>query len=109
MKHLRFLIPILLFLLAVPALAQDIACPVLPPCPADATCPQPPPCEFPPHGNVFTDPEWLRIDHHRVTVTIANQIATTNVDMEFVNEGTAMAEGTFVFPLPGGATVDQLT
>src|SRR5690606_9699208 len=41
--------------------------------------------------------------------TIENQIATTNVDMEFVNEGAALAEGTFMFPLPGEASVDQLT
>lgn len=63
---------------------------------------------LPPPG-VFTDPSWLRIDYHRVNVTIANQIATTHVDMQFTNEGEALAEGTFVFPLPEGAAVDQLT
>ena len=58
---------------------------------------------------VFTNPEWLRIDHHKVTVSVKDQIATTSVDMEFRNEGNALAEGTFVFPLPGGAAVDKLT
>ncbi len=109
MKHLRFLIPLLLFLLVLPVAAQELPCPIPLPCPADSTCPVQPPCTPPTQPGVFTNPEWLKIDHHRVTVTIANQIATTNVDLEFVNEGNAQAEGTFVFPLPGGASVDQLT
>ncbi len=101
-----------LFLLMVvavmPAAAQEPPCPVPPPCPADATCPAVPPC-FPRQPGVFTNPEWLRIDHHQVTVSIKDQIATTSVDMEFRNEGNALAEGTFVFPLPGSAAVDKLT
>jgi Ca-activated chloride channel family protein len=63
----------------------------------------------PPQGGVFTDPNWLKIDYHRVNVTIENQIATTEVDMQFTNQGEALAEGTFIFPLPQGAAVDQLT
>ncbi len=62
-----------------------------------------------PQPGVFTDPNWLKVDYHRVNATIANQIATTAVDMQFTNQGEALAEGTFVFPLPQGATVDQLT
>lgn len=62
----------------------------------------------PPPG-VFTDPDWLNIDYQRVNVEIENQIATTNVDMQFTNQGEGLAEGTFIFPLPPGATVDQLT
>lgn len=57
---------------------------------------------------VFTDPSWLRVDYQRVTVDIENQIATTNVDMQFTNEGDGLAEGTFMFPLPSEASVDQL-
>jgi len=62
----------------------------------------------PPPG-VFTDPDWLNIDYQRVNVEIENQIAITNVDMQFTNQGEALAEGTFIFPLPADATVDQLT
>ncbi len=58
---------------------------------------------------VFTNPEWLRIDYQRVSVSIDNQIATTLVDMQFTNEGDGLAEGTFLFPLPEEAAVDQLT
>lgn len=86
---LSFFLVVLLFVVS-PAAAQIIV-------------PQPPPC-----CGVFTDPDWLKIDYQRVQVNIDNQIATTNIDMQFTNEGTALAEGTFLFPLPEGATVDQL-
>lgn len=62
-----------------------------------------------PRNGVFTDPSWLKIDYHRVNVSISDQIATTHIDMQFTNEGDALAEGTFIFPLPEGAAVDQLT
>jgi Ca-activated chloride channel family protein len=63
---------------------------------------------MPPVGGVSTNPEWLKIAWHRVNVTIDDQIARTAVDMQFVNEGNGLAEGTFVFPLPLGAVVDEL-
>ncbi len=69
----------------------------------------PPPCREVPCGGVFTDPDWLKLDYHRVNVDINQQIATTHVDMQFTNEGEALAEGTFIFPLPEGAAVNQLT
>ncbi len=70
----------------------------------------PPPCRpATPCGGVFTDPDWLKLDYHRVDVEINNQIATTSIDMQFTNEGSALAEGTFIFPLPEGAAVNQLT
>jgi len=103
MKRLLWFVPLLLLLVVMPAAAQDII--PCPPCPPDAVCSPCPPTV----PGVFTNPEWLRIDHHRVTVSIANQIATTSVDLEFVNEGNGLAEGTFIFPLPGEAAVDQLT
>jgi len=86
----------------IPAAAQD--CPIVP-CPMDAPCP-PQPCTI--IWGVFTNPEWLKIDYHRVNVEIDNQIARTTVDMEFVNEGNGLAEGTFLFPIPLGASVDEL-
>lgn len=61
-----------------------------------------------PPGGVFTDPSWLKIDYQRISVRIDNQIATTNIDMQFTNEGPSLAEGTFLFPLPQGATVSEL-
>jgi Ca-activated chloride channel family protein len=104
MKRATLLTLLLIFVLgAMSTTAQDIPCG---PCPPDAECLLPE-C-IPPVGGVFTNPDWLKIDHHRVTVTVEDQVAHTEVSMEFVNEGEALAEGTFVFPLPLGASVDQL-
>jgi Ca-activated chloride channel family protein len=61
-----------------------------------------------PWWGVSTNPEWLKIDHHRVRVEIDRQIARTEVSMEWVNEGSGLAEGTFLFPLPMGAAVEEL-
>lgn len=82
--------------------AQDVPCP---PCPLDAACE---PCIRPTQWGVFTNPDWLKITHHRVDVEVSDQIARTSIDMEFVNEGNALAEGTFVFPLPMNASVENL-
>jgi Ca-activated chloride channel family protein len=74
----------------VPALADGIIIPDPPPDPV-------PPIEMP----------WLTIRYHRVDVTIENQVATTHVEQEFVNEHDWEAEGTYVFPLPDGAAVSE--
>ncbi len=55
------------------------------------------------------EPLWLTIRYHRVTVTIENQVATTRVDQVFLNEHDWEAEGTYIFPLPPGATVSRFT
>ncbi|MCA9904672.1 MAG: VWA domain-containing protein, partial [Anaerolineae bacterium] len=107
MKRLFLLLMGLLLLAATPALAQ-VVCPTMPPCLPDQPCPMMPEC-MPVRPGVFTNPEWLKIDYHRVRVDITNQIARTDVDMMFVNEGNGLAEGTFVFPLPQGAAVEALT
>ncbi|HIQ01310.1 MAG TPA: VWA domain-containing protein, partial [Anaerolineales bacterium] len=62
--------------------------------------PDPPPIPMP-------EPIWLTIRYHRVTVTIEDQVATTRVDQVFVNEHEWEAEGTYIFPLPEGATVSS--
>lgn len=50
---------------------------------------------------------WLTIRHHRVEVSIEDQIAVTRVDQVFRNDGPFDAEGTYLFPLPPGATVER--
>ncbi len=90
--------------------AAQVDCPPPPPCPLDAIC-ETMPCVITPVpwvGGVSTNPEWLKIDYHRVAITVADQIARTTIDLEFVNEGNGLAEGTFLFPLPADAAVDQL-
>ncbi len=106
MKRLGLLLSLIMIVLAsVGAVsAQDQPCA---PCPPNAECILPE-CDIIRVPGVFTNPQWLRVDHHRVDVEIENQVATTNVDLEFVNEGDGLAEGTFLFPLPSEASVDEL-
>lgn len=63
--------------------------------------PEPPPT---PHPS-----PWLTIRYHRVEVTLENQVATTRVDQVFRNDGPTTVEGTYLFPLPPGAVVDEFT
>lgn len=53
--------------------------------------------------------KWLTIRYHRVHVTIEGQVATTEVDQVFRNDAAVPLEGTYVFPLPLGAAVDDFT
>ncbi len=71
----------------------------------DVHTPEPPPVVMPP---LWRD-EGLQIGYQRVDVTIKDQVATTHVDQLFVNNNDWMMEGIYLFPLPHGATVSQLT
>lgn len=63
--------------------------------------------------DIIEPPIWefdgLRIEYQRVNVTIENQVATTHIDQLFVNDNNWMLEGQYLFPLPEGAAVSQLT
>lgn len=113
MKRRPLLFVTVLLLMSLLGAASTFA-QILPPCPMPFPCPpgalcEPVPCPPPvPIGGVSTNPEWLKITEHTVNVTVENQVARTQVTMEFVNEGSGLAEGTFVFPLPAGAAVDEL-
>lgn len=49
----------------------------------------------------------LTIKYHRVSVSIADQVATTKVDQVFVNDADFAVEGTYIFPLPEDAAVSS--
>jgi Ca-activated chloride channel family protein len=49
----------------------------------------------------------LEVTYHNVTVSIDDRIATTAVDQEFYNPNGQTLEGTYIFPLPDGATIDR--
>jgi Ca-activated chloride channel family protein len=88
-KHILPLLLILLFLTAaLPAAAQE-----------------PDPFPIPPDWNF----DGLKIEYQRVDVTIEDQVATTHIDQLFVNDNDWMLEGVYLFPLPEGAAVSQLT
>ena len=100
MKKSIIIITVTIFLLlivALPATAQD---PVRPTPPVLPVPPIPP-------------PDWnfegLEIEYQRVDVNIKDQVATTHIDQLFVNNNDWMLEGTYLFPLPEGATVSELT
>lgn len=67
--------------------------------------PEPPPIVEPPIWRF----DGLRIKYQRVSVTIENQVATTHIEQLFVNDADWMLEGEYLFPLPAGAAVSQLT
>ncbi len=53
--------------------------------------------------------DQLVIKSHRVDVVVSDQIATTSIDQVFLNPNDWVAEGTYLFPVPEGATIDQFT
>lgn len=75
------------------------------PDPIDPPQPMPPLPIAPPIWRV----EGLKIEYQRVNVAIEDQVATTHIDQLFVNDNDWMLEGTYLFPLPAGAAVSQLT
>lgn len=60
----------------------------------------------PPGVDVRLD-QALAIKYHHVDVNIKDQVATTRVDQVFVNDHPWTAEGTYIFPLPEGASVSD--
>jgi Ca-activated chloride channel family protein len=51
----------------------------------------------------------LAVKYHHVTVTIRDQVATTHVDQVFYNPSDVQVEGTYIFPIPAEAAVDNFT
>ena len=51
----------------------------------------------------------LAMVHHKVVVTIDDQVAITTVDQSFRNHTERNLEATYLFPVPKGATVDKFT
>ena len=72
-----------------------------------------PPIDDPPVTREPIPVSWnmngLTIEYQRVNSTIENQIATTHIEQLFVNNNDQMLEGIYLFPLPEGASVNQLT
>ncbi len=79
--------------------------------PADADgiiVPDPPVCEFGPCP-VPVPISQLAIRYHRVEVSIVDQVAVTRIDQVFRNDNDWTIEGTYIFPLPEGAAVNEFT
>lgn len=99
-KSISLFIIVFVFLLGAGSLAHAQGTPV----PIE-----PPPIEVTP----IVPPPWqtdgLTIEYQRVDVSIENQVATTHIDQLFVNDNDWLLEGTYLFPLPEGAAISQLT
>jgi len=52
-------------------------------------------------------PLWVK--SHKVTVTVQDRVAVTDVDQVFVNPNPRALEGTYIFPLPEGAAIDRFS
>ncbi len=87
-----FLLLVFLFSGATMLYAQDVVTPE-------------PPVGIPPIWRMV----GLKIEYQRVNVNIKDQVATTHIEQLFVNDSDQMLEGTYLFPLPQGASVSQLT
>jgi Ca-activated chloride channel family protein len=84
--------------LAAPAVTRADGVVIVEPPPCDPACPEP--------VNIG---DQLEVKSHRVDVTIADQVATTKIDQVFHNPHDWVAQGTYVFPIPEGATIDNFT
>ncbi|MDX1665098.1 MAG: VIT domain-containing protein [Candidatus Promineifilaceae bacterium] len=67
----------------------------------------------PPMPPPIPPPTWtgegLRIEYQRVNVTVEGQVATTHIEQSFFNDSDRMLEGNYLYPLPEGAAVSELT
>ena len=103
----RFLVPIffcvaLLVAIVQPVLADGIIIPTV--CP-EGRCPPPPPICDP--GPCPRPMAQLNVKYHHVSVKIDNQLAITHVDQVFYNPNDWPIEGSYIFPLPAGAAINQ--
>src|SRR6516164_4894223 len=51
----------------------------------------------------------LSLVHHRVNVTIDDQVAVTTVEQTFRNHTSQQLEATYIFPVPKGASVNKFS
>ncbi len=68
--------------------------------------PRPP--HRPPHPGGPRIPN-LSIKYHHVDITIDGQVARTNVDQVFINNHHREIEGTYIFPIPQGASISDFS
>src|SRR4249920_1902443 len=51
----------------------------------------------------------LAMVHHRVDISIVDQVAVTTVEQSFRNHTDRQLEATYLFPIPKGASVNKFT
>lgn len=83
-----FILAYLLFLAPAIALADGVLIPVQP-------------------REVIEPIPGFSIKYHRVKIDIDGQVAKTEVDQVFINESDHELEGTYIFPIPEGASIND--
>lgn len=68
---------------------------------------EPPICDVGSCPDPVVIADQLTIRKHKVDVSIEDQVATTKIDQVFHNPNDWVAEGTYLFPVPDGATVSN--
>lgn len=99
---MRYLTKILLGLLTLLPISSTLA---------DGFIIIPRPRPIPPHRRIPIIRHYfpLSVKYHRVYVNIQNQIANTKIDQTFFNPNRWQLEGTYIFPLPEGATIKSFS
>jgi len=92
MNKRKVLCGMLLLLLSLPCLVWADGFIIIPDPPPQWKLPKPP---------------QLSIKYHDVTVSIKGGVVRTEVDQVFINHYDMDLEGTYIFPLPEGAAVDE--
>jgi Ca-activated chloride channel family protein len=67
--------------------------------------PVPPPAVVTPRQDAMP----LEVTFHQVAVKVRDQVAVTRLDQEFYNPTDRTLEGTYLFPIPRGAQLDQFS
>lgn len=49
------------------------------------------------------------VKYHNVSITVRDQVAEVHIDQAFVNLGDSVLEVEYLFPIPPGAAIDQMT
>jgi Ca-activated chloride channel family protein len=49
------------------------------------------------------------VKYHHVSINVIDQVASVNIDQEFVNLGSGMIEVEYLFPVPPEAAIDSMT
>lgn len=90
LRHVLLGVLLALLLISVPASADGVIVPIAPPDP-----PQP--------------VQYLAVKYHHVTIDVSDQILHCEIDQVFHNPNPYDIEGEYLFPVPAGASVSQLS
>ncbi len=105
MRRMIWLITLIAILMSATAAFADGIIIIMPPYPYPI--PEPWPWHYYPPPKEAS--RSLDIKYHRVDVSIDEQLCVTEIDEMFHNPYSVELEGTYIFPLPEGAVIDNFS